>query len=1020
MDVTSSNFSVPGSDINGDGNTDLLWRHSTAGQTALWSMSNDVLTDGKLLSPNVDPAWELSAVADFTKDGQSDFLWRHSLTGDIVVWQLNKQGDLVSGSLVNQLSTDWQFTGVGDFNGDQQSDLLWSHKTAGHLVVWYMDGTTLTSGELFASRPTDWKVKAVADFDGNGKDDLVWSNQSTGEVEIWSMNGVTQVGPAIKVETVPTAWQIKGSGDFNNDGHNDLLWGHQTAGDVVLWFMKGTTLTGGKLLTTISPFWQPIAQARGGLADLGIQDMVGLPESVSNGTTVNLSINVVNQGSKTSQASTLKYYLSNDETFDAATDQPLGEISVDPIRSGQTATLTPSFVYNASTMGDNGPKYLFLVADSNNSVLESNETNNMLSRGFTAEAVKPDDIDLILENPEIPERWVVGENVTVSVEVFNQGTANAGASALTLYVSDSSTFDRSNATAIISRRLSALPGQARTTESFTFPYLEPYGDGDKYLFFVADAESNVAEINESNNTTALPIAVAPAINVDFTIIESTAPETIVIGQPITASATVLNQGTTASAATNLSLYVSNYVADTDVFDIKTAIFVGTVPINTLGAGVSGTANLNFTYTSAFGSGQKNLFFVVDAANKIDEFREDNNIVKQTILASEPLDVDLVIKEPSVSPTSIIAGSRVDLSVRVENIGTVGAGSSFLRAFLSNDQTLDSSDIQVWGRSIGEIAANDRTANQTSFFNYSPTHETGTKYILFVADADNTVFEKNENNNVSAVPLVVNVVQPGIDLVIAKASVSGNTITVGQSLTVNAEVQNQGDTASGATKLSVYLSDTPTFDDNAVLVKTSNVDSLGTYVSSNQALTFSYLDTYGIGTKYVLVVADGEDTAAESNETNNVQVFEITALPDLDRPDLAVSEISELLIVLDEGIEFRYNIDNLGERATDKPFKLSAYIANRQMTSLTDAAANSLFLGRQRTIPISSLPVGDTYSSLTGFEVGFDFDDTDPFWSLWSPGSRYLVLIVDPDNEIAESDEANNIFNLPILLSSTET
>ncbi|NJL47507.1 MAG: hypothetical protein HC929_08480 [Leptolyngbyaceae cyanobacterium SM2_5_2] len=964
----------------------------------------------------MDPLWELSAVADFTKDGQSDFLWRHSLTGDIVVWQLNQQGELVSGSLIGQLTQDWQFTGVGDFNSDHQADLLWSHRTAGHLVVWYMDGTTLASGELFASRPTEWKVKAVADFDSNGKDDLVWSNQVTGEVEIWSMDGVTQIGPAVKVETVPTAWQIKGSGDFNNDGHNDLLWAHKSAGDVVLWFMDDTKLTGGKLLTTISPLWQPTSQARGGLADLVIQDTVDLPESVTDGATINLSISVANQGSKTSQLSTLKYYLSNDDSFNAATDTFLGEIQVDPLRAGQVSNLDHSFKYNATTLGDSGSKYLFLVADANNNVLESDETNNVLSGSFTVEAKKPDDIDLILQNPEIPELWVVGENITLSINVSNQGTANAGASTLTIYVSDSPTFERSSATAIISRRLSALTGLTGTTESFTFPYLEAYGDGEKYLFFVADAESDVAEINETNNITALPIAVAPAINVDFAFIDSMIPETVVIGQPITASATVLNQGTTTSGATTLSLYLSNYVADTDVFDIKTATFVTTVPINALGASVSGVANLNFTYTSTLGSGQKNLFFVVDAANGIEEFREDNNVVKSTIVASEPLDIDLVIASPSISPTSVIAGARVDLFARVQNIGTVDAGTSFLRAYVSNDQILNEGDVQVWGRSIGEITGNSSTATQTAFFNYSPTYGTGTKYILFVADSNNTVFETNENNNITAVPLVVNVIQPGIDLVIANASVSTDTITVGQSMTINAMVQNQGETASAATKLGVYLSDTPTLDASTVLVKTVEVDSLGTYVTSSEAVTFSYLEAYGTGTKYVLVVADSEDKAAESNETNNIQVFEITALPDFDRPDLVISEISELFADLELGIQFRYDVRNLGNRATDRPFKLSAYLADRPMTNLEDAAANSLFLG-QRSIPISDLEIGDSYSQITGFEVGFDFDETDPFWELWSPGFRYLVLMTDPGNEIAEIDETNNIVNLPVEITT---
>jgi subtilase family serine protease len=633
-----------------------------------------------------------------------------------------------------------------------------------------------------------------------------------------------------------------------------------------------------------------------------------------------------------------------------------------------------------------------------------------LSRSFTVGIAEPDDVDLVLQNPEIPELWVAGEEVTVSIEVLNQGTASAGASVLAIYVSDSPTFNPSTAEAIISRRLSALAGQTTTTESFTFPYLESYGDGEKYLFFVADAETEVEETNEDNNITALPINVAPAINIDFTIIDSTAPETAVIGQPITASATVLNQGTTTSAATTLSLYVSNYVTDADQFNIATATFVASVPINALGAGASGVANLSFTYSSIFGSGQKNLFFVVDAANNIEEFREDNNVVKRTILASEPLDIDLVVSSSSLSPTSIIAGNQVNISAQVQNIGTVGAGASMLRVYLSNDQILNEGDVQVLGRSIGAISGNSSSPTQTAFFNYPATFGTGTKYVLFVADANNSVFERNENNNVSAVPLVVNVVQPGIDLVISDASISTETITVGQSITINAEVENQGETASGSTTLGIYLSNTPTLDASAILIDTRGVDSLGTYGSSSQILTFDYLEEYGVGTKYVLIVADSTNAAAESNETNNIQVFTITALPDLDRPDLTILDVVPGTLDLDVGIEVEFSVINQGERDTDQPFSVSFYLANQPVTSLEELGT-ALFLG-EVSIP-AGLAVDNDYSEIAGFEKDVDFDGSNP---IWSAGAKYLILVADLVDEIAESNETNNIFNTLINLS----
>ncbi len=65
---------------------------------------------------------------DFNGDGRSDILWRHD-DGLTIDWLGQANGgfaDNYSNSVIN-IPTEWQVDGLGDFNGDGRDDILWRH-----------------------------------------------------------------------------------------------------------------------------------------------------------------------------------------------------------------------------------------------------------------------------------------------------------------------------------------------------------------------------------------------------------------------------------------------------------------------------------------------------------------------------------------------------------------------------------------------------------------------------------------------------------------------------------------------------------------------------------------------------------------------------------------------------------------------------------------------------------------------------------------------------------------------------
>jgi len=251
LTVTQSGTTFRGCcDGNGDGRTDLYWRNSSNGQLAIWFMNGRTLIDSQMLSPTqvADLNWRIEAVMDIDSDGDGDLIWRHATTGDLAVWVMNGRTLVDSWALSPGRVADlnWRIVGSGDFNGDGKPDLFWHHNTTGELAVWYMDGRTLINSVYTSHFVADltWRVVAVDDMDGDGDADLIWRNTGNGEMAIWFMNGRTLADSYyLSVRFVTDAnWKVVGSGDFNADGRIDLIWQHDGTGDVAAWYMNGRTL----------------------------------------------------------------------------------------------------------------------------------------------------------------------------------------------------------------------------------------------------------------------------------------------------------------------------------------------------------------------------------------------------------------------------------------------------------------------------------------------------------------------------------------------------------------------------------------------------------------------------------------------------------------------------------------------------------------------------------------------------------------------------------------------------------
>lgn len=218
---------VVGTDVDGDGRSDVLLRRTSDGTVAIWRMQG-----ANVLQKTTLPAgatWTVAGTGDFNGDGRVDLLWRRETDGLLLV---SATGGASTGILADKA---WSVAGTGDFNGDDKTDLLLRHAD-GRLALWIMDGAAVTSTAVLDADPS-WAVVGVGDFNGDGKIDILRRRSSDGLVMLWTMDGSAIT--ARDALLADTGWSVAGTGDFDGDGKTDILWRRQQDGLVMVWLMNG-------------------------------------------------------------------------------------------------------------------------------------------------------------------------------------------------------------------------------------------------------------------------------------------------------------------------------------------------------------------------------------------------------------------------------------------------------------------------------------------------------------------------------------------------------------------------------------------------------------------------------------------------------------------------------------------------------------------------------------------------------------------------------------------------------------
>ena len=259
---------------------------------------------------------------------------------------------------------------------------------------------------------------------------------------------------------------------------------------------------------------------------------------------------------------------------------------------------------------------------------------------------------------------------------------------------------------------------------------------------------------------------------------------------------------------------------------------------------------------------------------------------------------------------------------------------------------------------------------------------------------------SDGSSATVIITITGAVEP--DLLVASVSGLPMQWKDGTIFTATAVVRNQGKADAGSFEIGLYASLDRTITTGDRRIASASVSTLAKDASSSVSLAVSEgFDTLGLTqgrTYYLGILADINGDIAEVDEGNNDDhanstPHSISLLQD--QPDLVVTSVGGIPTQWTDGGSFSDPIvvvSNEGE-ADAGAFVIGLYASTDQTIT-----AGDIPIGR---VSVSALAKDATTTKNIEVSGGFRALGL-------NPGTYYLGVIVDTDNQVAESDESNNM------------
>ena len=609
------------------------------------------------------------------------------------------------------------------------------------------------------------------------------------------------------------------------------------------------------------------------LPDLRVTNIIA-PDNFYSGTTISVTATIRNQGEANTNVSrwTDALYISASETFDPSAATYLGRVT-------HNGGLAPGESYEVSLSGSVpvdmfGPMYFYVYTDLYGQVYEHVANDNNVNRSQQVNVILTPPADLVPIGVSCPSTVSTGQKFNYSFTIYNQGAGHPNTSSWRDKVYLCANPD-SLVNAKLLRNLTHNNGLAPDDqyvvgETINLP--SSTSEGSYYLYVVTDADNQVFEyLFEDNNTyrSATPVTV---IKPDLTVTNILADTLFGVGQSVSISYTLKNQG--VGAIENITVNDVVYLSPTETMSSAVRIASASHSMS-LDSDQTVTYNIS-AQVPEIAEGTYYLFVLTDNGNALNESVEDNNSLYfyPVSVEHQPLP-DLTMSAFTV-PSVIQAGEEASVEFDVHNIGDAPLFNNICNIEVYAQQNGSQILCPVQLQNTPPLGNLSIPVNGTVHFNrviLVPTNVTSDCHSFrVVVDTDNRIKELDENNNTATCGASV-LNSPLPDLTVSGLSIPAS-VQAGAVMNVSFVVTNEGEKAWEANDLEatvVMQGPEGTIScpvKNRVEPATGTAFNLGIGESVTMTLTVLAPPTLNSTYHSLTVTVDPSNSVYESDENNN--------------------------------------------------------------------------------------------------------------------------------------------------------
>jgi subtilase family serine protease len=568
--------------------------------------------------------------------------------------------------------------------------------------------------------------------------------------------------------------------------------------------------------------------------DLKLVGFTLSPPNPVRGETVTVEVRMTNTGEIT--AKFFKVYIYADDINNSISSVDVSPLNVSEYRnvtlywntSGTTAGIHALLVYL-------NPEFYF------NRVNELSWSDNNGSRQVTV--ARPEQ-RLELTMVEIsPAETHMGDTLYINCSILNNGSAVENFTAMI-------SLDGGD---VLNQSVGLEPGQSTAL-------------GAEVDTSIYNAGNHTVRVAAGNIDRTMMVVILPMRRADLVPRNVTfLPLLPKAGQTVSVSFEAANEGSATSNPCGIGLYADYTLTPAAMADLPP-----------LGPGESQSVNLSWK-TSGISAGSHWLRVSVDTGKVVVESNEsNNNYVWQLALDG---DIDLMLDNMSIRPSSPRVGETAQFSVRVQNIGTMSCAASSL--------TLKAAGAVVDSKSLGMIAPGSGL-NATLKWTTSGMAAGASAYELAVEPSGGAM-DVRPQNNILAGTLELQPPPPAPDLRVSAIVFLNESPRAGDVLGIRVTIENSGNIDSGPSALMVF------FVNGSALLRFTDVPMEVPSIPAGGSVQVDVARTtrnFREGTYSVNASVDYRNDIHELNESNNNLAVPMDLLPALEKtPALKVEGVT---------------------------------------------------------------------------------------------------------------------------------